>query len=124
MSSLKTRVFAVKLMLLDHGEVVKCVNLDEELAKRGVDGPEALQDEIKRQAAILDEYEAKYGEVRSMYCKLRAWKLNAVAITRHLFRALRFTASCPTNVFVYPRYLFPAASIYVGHWTPQRPPLP
>ena len=59
----RSRVFAVKLLLLDHGEVVKCLGLDEELTTRGITKGESLADEIKRQTAILDEYEEQYREV-------------------------------------------------------------
>lgn len=64
MATLRTRVYAVKLMLLDHGEIVKCMGLDEDLRCRGVEKGEKLDEEIKRQSAILEEYERLYGGVR------------------------------------------------------------
>jgi hypothetical protein len=62
LASFRTRVFAVKLLLLDHGELVKALGLDDELVQRGSSG-ENIDSEISRQAAILQEYETLYAKV-------------------------------------------------------------
>ncbi len=56
-------MFAVKLLLLDHGEVIKCMSLDDELLKCGATKDETLADEIAKQHAVLDTYELEYASV-------------------------------------------------------------
>jgi hypothetical protein len=65
MASFRTRVFCVKLLLLDHGELVKCMNLDDELIRRDAAADENLDNEIKRQSRILEQYEREYSKVRA-----------------------------------------------------------
>jgi hypothetical protein len=63
MASFRTRVFAVKLLLLDHGELVKALSLDDELVQKNSAPGENIDSEIVRQSAILKAYEDKYSKV-------------------------------------------------------------
>ncbi len=63
MAAFRTRVYAVKLLLLDHGELVKAMGLDDILIAKGVVDGENLDGEIARQTAILKEYEKTYAHV-------------------------------------------------------------
>ena len=65
--SLRTRVFAVKLLLIDHGELIRATNLDEELLSRNRHPDETLAEEISRQTGILERIEDEFGEVRSQH---------------------------------------------------------
>ena len=98
MAAFRTRIYAVKLLLLDHGELVTAMGLDDELVQKNSAPGENIDSEISRQSAILKQYEDKYSKVRPRRCLDSTTLLMHELLGRGIGRGVLLTVVVGTRV--------------------------